>query len=161
MITHLAPKWGALLLFPEARYYGKSLPFGSGSYTAEHFKYLSTEQILKDYVDILAHVKETNPGAKNCPVVSFGGSYGGTLTTFLRATYPEAVVGGLAASAPIGYYDPEGWDAHGVTALTWSEIVQKDYREAHEGCIPAIKRAIEVSSTLTLTLTWILTLTRI
>ena len=57
MIEHLAPKWGAMLLFPEARYYGESLPFGKGSYTAEHFKYLSTEQILKDYVEIVAHVK--------------------------------------------------------------------------------------------------------
>ena len=32
----------------------------------------------------------------------------GTLTTFLRTAYPSAVVGGLAASAPIGYYDPQG-----------------------------------------------------
>jgi hypothetical protein len=33
----------------------------------------------------MAHLKATVPKAANCPVVAFGGSYGGTLTTFLRA----------------------------------------------------------------------------
>ena len=66
-------------------------------------------------VELMAHLKSTlGPDAANCPVVAFGGSFGGTLTTFLRATHPDVVVGGLAASAPIGYYDKEGWAAHGV-----------------------------------------------
>jgi len=73
-------------------------------------------------------------------VVSFGGSYGGTLTTFLRATYPDTVVGGLAASAPIGYYDPQGWEAHGVDAFTWSRIAAEDY-DRNPGCTAAILKA--------------------
>jgi len=34
-------------------------------------------------------------------------------------------VGGLAASAPVGYYDTRRWAAHGVTDFTWSDIVTK------------------------------------
>ena len=113
MVEHLAPKWGGLLVFPEERYYGESLPFGAASFESKNMKYLTTEQILEDYVELVTHLKATLPKAANCPVVAFGGSYGGTLTTFLRAKYPAVVVGGLAASAPIGYYDKEGWEAHG------------------------------------------------
>ena len=83
------------------RYYGKSLPFGEDSYQAENIVYLSTEQVLEDIVELIDHLKSTLPNATDCPVVAFGGSYGGTLTTFLRATYPAAVVGGLASSAPV------------------------------------------------------------
>jgi len=50
MIDVLAPAFGALLLFPEQRYYGKSLPFGDESFLAENLKFLSTEQVLWDYV---------------------------------------------------------------------------------------------------------------
>ena len=85
MVDYLAPKWGAMLVFPEERYYGTSLPFGSASFAAENLKYLTTEQILEDYVELIAHLKATIPKAAECPVVAFGGSYGGTLTTFLRA----------------------------------------------------------------------------
>jgi hypothetical protein len=46
MIDVLAPLFGALLLFPEQRYYGKSLPFGTESFLAENIKFLSTEQVL-------------------------------------------------------------------------------------------------------------------
>ena len=143
MTEVLAPKLGAMLLFPEQRYYGKSLPFGGASFAAENLRFLTTEQVLADYVELLSHVKATVPGAANCPVVAFGGSYGGTLTTFLRLKYPAAVVGGLAASAPIGYYDPDGWAAHGVSAYTWADIVARDYDEAEPLCSLAIKDTVE------------------
>jgi len=141
MINVLAPKWGALLLFPEERYYGKSLPFGPSSFESANFVYLTTEQVIEDYVELLSHIKSTKLGAANCPVVAFGGSYGGTLTTFLRVSHPEAVVGALASSAPIGYYDRDAWEAHGVDAFTWSDIVTRDYDEAHPACLRAIHEA--------------------
>eukprot|EP00729_Bicosta_minor_P019693 gene19693-2216_t len=143
MVDYLAPKWGALLVFPEERYYGKSLPFGQDSWTTDHIKYLSVENILADIVELTAHLKSTlGADAANCPVVAFGGSFGGTLTTFLRASHPEVVVGGLAASAPIGYYDKEGWAAHGIDEFTWYDIVLKDYDEADPMCTDAITKII-------------------
>jgi len=141
MIEVLAPKLGGLLLFPEERYYGKSMPFGPDSLTAENLVYLTTEQVIEDYVDLLYHIKSST-NSENCPVIAFGGSYGGTLTTFLRASHPEAVVGGLAASAPIGYYDKHGWSEHGVTQYTWSDIVTKSYAEAHPQCLQTIVDAV-------------------
>lgn len=77
MIHHLAPKWGALLLFPEERYYGKSQPFGADSLSPENAVYMSTEQVLADYAQLLTTVL-AEKNASHCPVVSFGGSYGGT-----------------------------------------------------------------------------------
>ena len=98
----LAEKWGGLIVFPEERYYGKSIP-------SDDMKYMNTQQVLEDYVEFIGFIK-AQYDAEDCPVVAFGGSYGGTLTTFLRAAYPSAVVGGLASSAPIGYYDPDAWE---------------------------------------------------
>lgn len=142
MIDYLAPKWGALILFPEERYYGESIPSTS-------MKYLTTQNVLEDFVELLGHVKARYK-AETCPVVAFGGSYGATLTTFLRASYPFAVIGGLAASAPTGYYDPEHWEAHGVSEFTFSDIITKDYDDADPQCLDAIntaKKAIDESST--------------
>lgn len=141
MVEYLAPKWGALLVFPEERYYGDSLPFGSDSFKAENLAFLTTEQVLEDYVELISHLKSSLPEASSCPVVSFGGSYGGTLTTFLRSAYPAAVVGGLASSAPVGYYDPDGWASHGVDEFTWSDIATRVYAEADPGCLDSIHAA--------------------
>ena len=141
MIDYLAPKWGALLVFAEERYYGSSLPFGEASLEPSNLRFLSTEQVLEDFVELIDHLKRTLPSAERCPVVAFGGSYGGTLTTLLRATYPNAVVGGLAASAPLGYYDVDGWASHGVDEFTWSDIVARDYGDADPLCLDAIQAA--------------------
>ncbi len=142
MTDVLASKFGAFLLFPEERYYGVSLPFGSESFSPENAKYLSTKQVLEDIVKIVLDVKTNfRQDASTCPVIAFGGSYGGTLTTFLRASHPDVVIGGLASSAPIGYYDVEGWPKHGVDEFTWSDIVYRVYDEASKGCIDAIESA--------------------
>lgn len=153
MLEVLAPKFGALVVFGEERFYGKSLPFGADSSLAANRVFLSTEQILNDYVDLLDHIK-TSLNATDCPAIAFGGSYGGTLTTLLRATYPAAVIGGLAASAPIGYYDPLHWAAHSVDEFTWSDIANRVYREAETECMPAIHaatRAIRAADSAVLT----------
>ena len=118
------------------------MPFGEDSFTLENVQYLTTEQVLEDYVELVTHLKK-KLNVESCPVVAFGGSYGGTLTTFMRASYPNVIVGGLAASAPIGYYDKDGWEDHGVDEFTWSDIITKVYNEADDQCLDYIHAAID------------------
>jgi lysosomal Pro-X carboxypeptidase len=142
MIDYLAPKWGGLIFFPEQRYYGESIP-------SDSMKFLTTQNVLEDYVELLTHVKKEY-NAENCPVVAFGGSYGATLTTLMRAAYPSAIIGGLASSAPTGYYDPDHWASHGVDEFTFSDIISKSYNDADPQCLNAISAvtdAIEKSAT--------------
>lgn len=97
-----APKFNAMVVFVEHRYYGESMPYGNKSFSGlTNLGYLTVEQALADYAQFITDLKDTTPGAKYSPVVVFGGSYGGMLAAWLRIKYPHVVVGALAASAPI------------------------------------------------------------
>lgn len=145
MTTVLAPKFKALLIFAEQRYYGKSLPFGHTSWSAGALTYLSTEQVLADYANMLTTLKGTL-NTTSSKVVAFGGSYGGTLATLFRVKYPHVVVGSLAASAPLGYYSPSHWTERGVDEFTWFRTVERVYTESRNGCYSALVRAVGLAN---------------
>ena len=146
MTQVLAPRLKGLLVFAEQRFYGASLPFGkAGSFTPGALSLLSTEQVLADYANLITSLKlELN--ASTSPVVAFGGSYGGTLSTLMRVKYPHIVVGALAASAPLGYYSPSHWKARGVDELTWFRTVERVYTEARAGCYAALVRGVRLAN---------------
>lgn len=62
------------------RYYGESMPYGSMEIAyknASTFSYLTAEQALADFAVLITDLKR-NLSAEGCPVVLFGGSYGGS-----------------------------------------------------------------------------------
>jgi len=99
-ITELAMQQRALVIFAEHRYYGKSLPFGADSFNIPEVGLLTIEQALADYAVMITELKQ-QLSASACPVIVFGGSYGGMLSVYMRVRYPNIVTGALAASAPI------------------------------------------------------------
>ena len=92
---------GALLVFAEHRFYGESWPCGGEEPAMKScLHYLTHEQAMADYVEVLGAIKESK-GAEASPVIAFGGSYGGMLAAWLRIKYPATFAGAVASSAPI------------------------------------------------------------
>ena len=47
-----------LLVYPEHRYFGTSMPFGADSYNQENLKYLTIEQATFDYIELIKAFKD-------------------------------------------------------------------------------------------------------
>jgi dipeptidyl-peptidase-2 len=132
-VFEFAKEVGALVVFGEHRYYGKSLPLGEESFKLENIGYLSVEQALGDFAVL---VKEIRRSYKIAKVVSFGGSYGGMLTAYFRFKYPNLVDAALAASAPIYLIAGES------SPFGFYEIVTKDLEMTNKECPLLVKKAL-------------------
>ena len=113
LVETLARKFGALVVFAEHRFYGKSMPFGNQTFQKENLRFLSVEQVMWDYIDLLNGIKQQYPELKDRATVAFGGSYGGMLAAWLRMKYPSHFQGAIASSAPVrwfkGVIDPNAY----------------------------------------------------
>ena len=163
----------ALLVFAEHRYYGLSRPRAMDDPKAsprDRLAYLTSEQALADYAELLRHVKERDIpeiidarfakeaipyDAERVAVVAFGGSYGGMLATWFRAKYPHFVDGAVAGSAPVWSFlgetpavDPNAF-ALGVTfdATAWGGSKPACEANARAGFKELLRRASTSTST--------------
>ena len=59
MSTTLAEQFGAMTIWGEHRYFGKSMPFGDDSFEKPNLAYLTVEQAMNDYVDLIKEIKFT------------------------------------------------------------------------------------------------------
>ncbi|XXG64734.1 hypothetical protein AAC387_Pa05g2605 [Persea americana] len=136
-VWEIAPRFGAMVLFAEHRYYGKSMPYASkdAAYeSADSLSHLTAEQALADFAVLLTDLKQ-NLSAENSPVVLFGGSYGGMLAAWMRLKYPHIAIGALASSAPILQFE------NIVPYETFYDIVSNGFKRESVECFNAIKQS--------------------
>lgn len=129
-LWEIAPRFGALIVFAEHRYYGESLPFGELSLLSlDYLGYLTSAQTLADYVVLLDRLQKDSQIP--CPVIAFGGSYGGILAAWMRFKYPGMIYGAIASSAPIWQFQDL------VPCNAFNEIVTRVYKD----CSDLIKKS--------------------
>ncbi|XP_052197000.1 uncharacterized protein LOC127804226 isoform X2 [Diospyros lotus] len=139
-VWELAPRFGAMVIFPEHRYYGGSMPYGSGEEAyrnATTLSHLTAEQAIADFAVLLTDLKR-NLSAQASPVVLFGGSYGGMLAAWMRLKYPHVAIGALASSAPILQFEDI------VPPETFYDIVSNSFRRESNSCFNTIKESWNV-----------------
>ncbi|XP_030479798.1 uncharacterized protein LOC115697039 [Cannabis sativa] len=139
-VWEIAPQFGAMVLFPEHRYYGESMPFGSGEEAyknASTLSYLTAEQALADFAVLITELKR-NFSAEGCPVVLFGGSYGGMLASWMRLKYPHIAIGALASSAPILQFEDI------VPVETFYDLTSNGFKRESISCFNTIKQSWDV-----------------
>lgn len=134
-VWDIAPEFGAMVVFAEHRYYGTSLPFGPDSLKPDPAKngYLTSEQALADYAELVTYLKSNIKGAARSPVIAFGGSYGGMLAAWFRIKFPHICDGAIAASAPVAQFD--------TPCDAFNRIVTADYTAASENCSSIIRQS--------------------
>lgn len=113
------------------------MPYGSGEEeykNATTLAYLTAEQALADYAVLIRELKR-NLSAEDCPVVLFGGSYGGMLAAWMRLKYPHVAIGALASSAPILQFEDI------VPVETFYDIVSYNFKRESDSCFHTIKKS--------------------
>ncbi|KAH9489193.1 hypothetical protein Btru_044461 [Bulinus truncatus] len=92
-----AREYNAYCAMLEHRFYGSSHP--TDDMSVSNLAFLSSEQALADLAEFIADLKnKIDPTAK---VITFGGSYPGSLSAWFRLKYPHLVDGAVASSAPL------------------------------------------------------------
>lgn len=91
-VEALAQKFGAVVVFAEHRYFGRSIPYNwkaDEAYFSNNNKFLRLENALMDYLKVIDLTREKY--GRNRAVITFGGSYGGMLASWMRLRFPEKV----------------------------------------------------------------------
>lgn len=135
-IILLAARLGALIIEPEHRFYGASLPVSP--YDTQQMALLTPQQALADAAAFIQYRQRAygcsgENGQPRCPVVTVGGSYPGFLSAMMRLRYPAVVDIAYAASAPMGFY------SQAVAQGAYYALVTASAEKAVAGCAAATR----------------------
>merc|ERR1711892_864276 len=81
----------------EHRYYGQCRP--TEDMSTENMKFLSSRQALEDLAHFITAMNSKNN--ISAPWISFGGSYPGSLSAWVRLRFPHLVAGAVSSSGPL------------------------------------------------------------
>ncbi|KAK6296864.1 hypothetical protein J4Q44_G00330060 [Coregonus suidteri] len=95
----MAEEHGALLVALEHRFYGKSI--NEDGLETENLGDLSSQQALTDIAEFHQYISDRFDLSNKNTWISFGGSYAGALSAWLRGKFPHLVYGAVASSAPV------------------------------------------------------------
>lgn len=116
IVKQLSEATGGIGVILEHRYYGHSQPFADLS--TEHLRFLTTEQALADEAYFAQNVvfpgmEDMDLTSNTTAYISYGGSYAGAFSAFLRTEYPDVFWGSISSSGVTkaiydywAYYDP-------------------------------------------------------
>lgn len=141
VVDDLAAEFSALVVQPEHRFYGTSLPFGDSSFTNGHLNLMTAEQALADTAHFaLATQRKHNCSATRgtpgyCPIVTVGGSYPGWLSAMMRLRYPAVVDMAYSASAPTLMY------AQQIDQYAYYKVIASSMEKSVAGCVGAARVA--------------------
>ena len=130
----LAKAEGAAMFLLEHRYYGASHP--TTDMTGANMRYLSSRQGLEDLATFITGMN----AAYNLtgPWITFGGSYPGSLSAWVRQKFPHLVAGAVSSSGPLhaklDYFEYLGVveDALATTGPGCTDVIGAAIREAEE-----------------------------
>ena len=115
--TTIMQSFSAICVQVEHRYYGSSLPSPLPP-VASYSSGLHVDYALDDHASVLEALISRYPTPSRRPVVAFGGSYSGALSTWLRMRHPDLVDGAVASSGVVNpVLDFTGFDTDVAEAL--------------------------------------------
>jgi len=146
---HLAKIFGAFVLEPEHRFYGKSQPIslplkkGLRKTTPDaRVDLFTSEQALHDAMYLLDTIALELGCSKDkfstdyCPILTIGGSYPGWLSAMARLLFPHMVDMAYAASAPMGFYSQQ------VNQYDYYDLITDVAEDTLPGCADGVRTAL-------------------
>nr|XP_055051605.1 thymus-specific serine protease [Misgurnus anguillicaudatus] len=97
--VEMAERHEALLVALEHRFYGKSI--NPDGLETDQLRYLSSQQALADLAAFHHYISQRFGLSYKNTWISFGGSYAGALSAWLRGKFPHLIYGAVASSAPV------------------------------------------------------------
>eukprot|EP00026_Physarum_polycephalum_P007959 Phypoly_transcript_08032.p1 GENE.Phypoly_transcript_08032~~Phypoly_transcript_08032.p1 ORF type:complete len:396 (+),score=63.90 Phypoly_transcript_08032:325-1512(+) len=144
-----AKEFKALLISLEHRFYGESLPFSDLS--TPNLKYLTKEQALADAAYFRQFIADKYNAHSN-QFITFGGSYAGELSGWMRVKYPHLIDASVASSGPVNAE---------VDFYQYLEVVQNSLiYYGSTKCVANIAAATNIIQNLTKTATGLASLSR-
>ena len=101
LLAQLGEATNGVAVVLEHRYYGTSIP--TPDLSTKNLRFLSTQQALADVAYFAQNIQFpgyeqydlTNKGAA---YITYGGSYAGSMSAFLRIVYPDIIWGAISSS---------------------------------------------------------------